>query len=42
MIIAFEIRNDKNEPTWEFGVPVMENVIPASLVWDAIATKYDL
>ncbi len=23
---------------WEFCVPVMENLIPASLVWDAITT----
>ncbi len=27
--------------TWEFGVPLMENFIPASMVWDAIATKHD-
>ncbi len=27
--------------SWEFGVPVMENFIPASMVWDAIATKHD-
>ncbi len=27
---------------WEFGVPVIENFIPASMVWDAIATKHDL
>ncbi len=26
---------------WEFGVPVMENFIPPSMVWDAIATKHD-
>ncbi len=29
------------EPTWEFGVPLMENFIPAIMVWDAIATKHD-
>ncbi len=27
--------------TWEFCVPVMENFIPASMVWNAIATKHD-
>ena len=27
--------------TWEFGVPLMENFIPASMVWDAIASKHD-
>ncbi len=27
--------------SWEFGVPVMENFIPASMVWDTIATKHD-
>ncbi len=27
---------------WEFAVPVMENFIPASMVWDAIVTKHDL
>ncbi len=26
---------------WEFGVPVMENFIPATMVWDAIPTKDD-
>ncbi len=26
---------------WEFGVPLMENFIPASMVWDVIATKHD-
>ena len=26
---------------WEFCVPVMENFIPSSMVWDAIATKHD-
>ncbi len=41
--------NDVRGPTkysmistaWEFGVPVMENFIPASMLWDAIATKHD-
>ncbi len=27
--------------SWEFDVPVMENFIPASMVWDAIASKHD-
>ena len=27
--------------SWEFGVPLMENFIPANMVWDAIATKHD-
>ncbi len=26
---------------WEFCVPVMENFILASMVWDAISTKHD-
>ncbi len=26
---------------WEFGVPLMENFIPDSMVGDAIATKHD-
>ncbi len=26
---------------WEFGVPFMENFIPASMVWDVITTKHD-
>ncbi len=29
------------DKAWEFGVPVMENFIPASMVWEAIATKHD-
>ena len=27
--------------TWEFDVSVMENFIPASMVWDVITTKHD-
>ena len=26
---------------WELCVPVMDNFIPASMVWDAITTKHD-
>ena len=29
------------DTAWEFCVPVMENFIPANIVWHAIATKHD-
>ncbi len=36
-----QVSSAKSITAWEFGVPVMENFIPASMVWDAITTKHE-
>ncbi len=45
LLTAFSMSNLQDgsiaATSWEFGVPLMENFIPASMVWDAIATKHD-